>query len=202
MKKVVIIMAIVAMIMGLGIGSASAADNTSSSLTAGTFGINVGFQDSSLGGTGVIMISGKYLVLNDLAITAGVGLQASSGDLNADFFALSGGVRKYFRTNEFAPFVEGKFTYVSEDIDIIGVDRTTAEFSANFGAEYFLHKQFSIEGSVGLGFGTVNDKNSIGLYYFGTHRGAQRELLFQFVCPHSNPSFERGRKFSPGGRGG
>jgi hypothetical protein len=79
-------------------------------------------------------------------------------------------VRKYFKTDEFAPFIEGKFTYASEDIEIKGVDRTTAEFAANFGAEYFLHKQFSIEGSVGLGFGTVNDKNSGQDYtYFGTH---------------------------------
>ena len=170
MKKVVIIMAAVAVIMGLGIGSASAAANTSSSLKAGTFGFNVGFQDSSLGGTGVIMVSGKYLVLDDLAITAGAGIQASSGDLNADYFALSGGVRKYLRTDEFAPFIEGKFTYVSEDIDVKGVDKTTADFSANFGAEYFLHKQFSIEGSVGLGFGTVHDKISDKDYtYFGTH---------------------------------
>ncbi len=170
MKQVVIIMAAVAMIMGSGICSASAAANTSSSLNAGAIGINVGFEDSSLGGTGVIMVSGKYLVLNDLAITAGVGLQASGGDLNADFFSLSGGVRKYFKTDEFAPFIEGKFTYVSEDIDILGVDRTTAEFSANFGAEYFLHKQFSIEGSVGLGLGTVNDKLSGSDYtFFGTH---------------------------------
>ena len=171
MKKVVIIMAAVAMFTGAGIGSASAAANTSSSLNAGAFGINVGFQDSSsIGGTGVIMISGKYLILNDLAVTAGFGIQASSGDLDADFFALSAGVRKYFRTDEFAPFIEGKFTYASEDIDIIGVDKTTADFSANFGAEYFLHKQFSIEGSVGLGFGTVHDKISGQDYtYFGTH---------------------------------
>lgn len=171
MKKVVIIMVAVAMFTGAGIGSASAAAKTSSSLNAGTFGINVGFQDSSsIGGTGVIMVSGKYLVLDDLAITAGVGLQASSGDLDADFFSLSGGVRKYFRTDEFAPFLEGKFTYVSEDIDALGVDKTIADFSANFGAEYFLHKQFSIEGSVGLGFGTLHDKILDKDYtYFGTH---------------------------------
>jgi hypothetical protein len=169
MKKHAIVAIAVAMIMGLGIGSVSAAD-AASGLKAGVFGFNVGYGDSALGNTGVITLSGKYLVLNDLAIVAGVGMQASSGDLDARYFSLSAGVRKYFRTDDFAPFLEGKFSYISENIDAKGIDSTMADFSANFGAEYFLHKQFSIEGSVGLGLGSVDNKITNQDYtYFGTH---------------------------------
>ncbi len=169
MKKFIVVSIFVIMLAGLAAGRASAAAGLSS-LTAGAFGFNVGFGDSSLGTNGVITVSGKYLVLSDLAITAGVGLQASSGDLDARFFSTSVGVRKYFRTDDFAPFIEGRFSYVSERIDLKGVDTNTADFSANFGAEYFLHKQFSVEGSVGVGLGRVDDKTTDrDSSYIGTH---------------------------------
>jgi len=44
---------------------------------------------------------------------------------------------------------------VNQDVD---GDTDTVDISAGFGAEYFLHKQFSVEGSVGIGFG-VEDNN-------------------------------------------
>ncbi len=170
MKKFIVFSIVVIMFMGLAAGKASAAASGMSSLTPGAFGFNVGFGDSSLGANGVITVSGKYLALSDLAITGGVGLQASSGDLDARFFSTSVGVRKYFRTDDFAPFVEGKFSYVSERIDLKGVDTNTIDLSANFGAEYFLHRQFSVEGSVGLGLGRVDDKTTDTDYsYVGTH---------------------------------
>ena len=111
MKKLLIITAALTAIiavMGFGIGSASAADN---SLKAGTFGFNVGFGDSALGEPGVVMISGKYFVQNDLALIAGFGAQASSGDVSSDFFGISFGVRKYLKVSDFAPFVGGKLSY-------------------------------------------------------------------------------------------
>ena len=168
MKKFLFVSIVAGMVMVLGIGSAFAA-GTGTSLKAGTFGFNVGFGDSSLGNTGVIMISGKYFLENDVALIAGVGFQASSGDLDANYFGISAGVRKYLRIDEFAPFVEGRFSYVTETIDINGIDRDTFDVSALFGAEYFLNRQFSIEGSVGLGFGSVNDNISNNDYtYFGS----------------------------------
>jgi hypothetical protein len=168
MKKFLIVSIVAGMVMVLGIGSAFAA-GTDTSLKAGTFGFNVGFGDSSLGNTGVIMISGKYFLAGDLALIAGVGFQASSGDQDANFFGISAGVRKYLKIDQFAPFVEGRFTYVNERIDINNIDRDTFDVSAVFGAEYFLNRQFSIEGSVGLGFGQVNDNISNNDYtYFGS----------------------------------
>ncbi|HTP04897.1 MAG TPA: hypothetical protein VMM54_07060, partial [Nitrospirota bacterium] len=56
-----------------------------------------------------------------------------------------------------------------ENIDVDNIDRDTFDVSALFGAEYFLNRQFSIEGSVGLGFGSVNDNISHNDYtYFGS----------------------------------
>jgi hypothetical protein len=173
MKKVVLIVAAAAVIMGLGIGSASAASG-SNSLKSGTVGFNVGFGDSVFGNVGVVTISGKYFFQDNFAIVAGVGVQESSGDLDAKFFSLSGGARYYLRTDDFSPFVEGKFSYEDENIDITGVrtDQTALDFAAVVGAEYFLHKQFSIEGAVGLGFGTITVKNpglpDQDVTYFGT----------------------------------
>lgn len=56
MKKFFVIVAVIIAVMGFGIGSAFAADN---SPKAGTFGFNVGFGDSALGEPGVVMISGR-----------------------------------------------------------------------------------------------------------------------------------------------
>jgi hypothetical protein len=168
MKKFLIVSIVAGMVMVLGIGSAFAA-GTGTSLKAGTFGFNVGVGDSSLGNTGVVMISGKYFIANDVALIAGFGFQASSGDQDANVFGISAGVRKYLRIDEFAPFVEGRFSYVTENIDSSNIDRDTFDVAGVFGAEYFLNRQFSIEGSVGIGLGQVNDNISNNDYtYFGS----------------------------------
>jgi hypothetical protein len=166
MKKLLIIATAIIVVIGLGLGNASAADN---SLKAGTFGFNVGFGDSALGEPGVVMISGKYFIQNDLALIAGFGAQASDGDVSSNFFGFSVGVRKYLKLNDFAPFVGGKLSYEKSKKDLDGINRQVFDVSAVLGAEYFLHKQFSIEGSVGLGFGSVDNKAPNSDYtYFGT----------------------------------
>jgi hypothetical protein len=166
MKKFLIVAVVLCLAMGAGIGSASAAGN---SLKAGSFGFNVGFGNSVFGDTGIVTISGKYFVANDMAILAGIGLQGSSGDLDANYFEIDAGVRKYLKVDDFAPFVDGKLSYVTEKFDDQGIDRDAFDISARFGAEYFLHKQFSIEASVGLGISHVNDNRTDQDYTsFGT----------------------------------
>ena len=34
------------------------------------------------------------------------------------------------------------------------------DLTVGFGAEYFLHKQFSVEGSIGIGFGVEDDNDT------------------------------------------
>ncbi len=157
MKKFLIVAIVMGLVMGFGVGSASAAGN---SLKTGTFGFNVGFGDSVFGDTGVITISGKYFVGNDMAILAGIGVQGSTGDLDANEFEISAGLRKYLKVDDFAPFVEGKFSYATEKFDAEGIDRNAFDLSFRFGAEYFLYKQFSVEGSVGLGIQAINDNRT------------------------------------------
>lgn len=171
MKKIVVIAAALIMAFGIIAGSASAAASANNSLKSGSFGFNVGLGDSLFGDKGAVTISGKYLIMNDLAILAGVGMQGSSGDLDANYFSTSVGARKYLKVDDFAPFVGGKFSYASEKNNTAGnINQKAFDLSGNFGAEYFLHKQFSIEGSVGIGFGTVKDKTGPDrdYTYFGT----------------------------------
>src|SRR5512143_2734528 len=157
MKKFLIASIVAGMVMVLGIGSAFAA-GTGTSLKAGTFGFNVGYGNSVFGDTGVITVSGKYFIAGDLALIAGLGLQGSSGDADADFFSISAGVRKYLKMDDFAPFVEGKFTYANEKFTGTAgnVHQDAIDVSAVFGAEYFLHRQLSVEGSIGFGIGSVD----------------------------------------------
>ena len=173
MKRLTVIAAAI-MVVGLCISSAFAA-STSTSLNAGTIGFNVGFGNSVFGDSGVVTINGKYFVMDDLAIVAGIGTRVSSGDRDADYYSLSGGARKYLKTTELAPFIEARFTFAREKDNTSGpmVDQTAFDVGVIFGGEYFLHKQLSLEGGVGLGFGKVDIENTApaadeDYTYFGT----------------------------------
>jgi hypothetical protein len=54
-------------------------------------------------------------------------------------------------------------------VDVPVADLNAIDLSAMFGAEYFVGAQFSLEGSVGIGFGQVsNDLTNTDKTYFGT----------------------------------
>ncbi len=169
MRKIIIIA--VALVMVVGIGSAFAAN----SLQTGSMGVSVGMGDSIFGKAvppdtitnNVVTISGRYFIAKDMAITGGFGFQSDGGDADASFISISAGFRKYLKTDDFAPFINGKFTYAKEKDDVTGFDADVKDFEASFGAEYFFSKGFSLEGAIGVGFGvlTVNDLDDT---YFGT----------------------------------
>lgn len=179
MKKLIVVAAAVVMIMGLA-GSAFAAN----SLAQGSKGISVGMGDSVLshklapldGFTGVqdvVDISGRMFVSKDMALYGGFGLQLNSGDEEGTYLSLTVGARKYLSTNDFAPFVGGQLTYATVDADnaagVTVVDVSIFDIAALFGAEYFLNKNFSVEGAIGIGLGQWSDDlaNADGTY-FGT----------------------------------
>lgn len=143
MKRVITFVLAFAMVLGFGIGSAMAAN----SLRQGNLSLGVGI------GSDDFIINGRYLVSRDLAIIAGIGFSAAdAGDAgDASSFGFQGGVRKYLSTSDFAPFFGGQLSFRSEET-IAGTDTTTFALQGVFGAEYFLGNQFSVEGSVGLGF--------------------------------------------------
>jgi hypothetical protein len=181
MKRLGMIAVALVMVVGIGIGSASAAN----SLQQGKISIGVGMGDSYFNqkkdttGTpaavnDVVDLSARYLITKDLAIIGGFGLQIGSGDVDSTYFSFTGGVRKYLRTTDFAPFVGGQLTYATYKAeDYLGAttdDQKIMDLSAMFGAEYFVGPQFSLEGSVGIGMGQFTDNvNANSDYtYFGS----------------------------------
>jgi len=64
------------------------------------------------------------------------------------------------KTDDFAPFIGGKFQYMSTGA--AAGDVTDLGFGVEAGAEYFVGKQFSVEGSVGFGYGSSEYKPAVG----------------------------------------
>lgn len=142
------------LVLAMAAGNASAAN----SLNTGTMGLNVGFTNATaIGGLGTpadFMINGRYFVGKDMALIAGIGLSindsgAPANAKNTDIGFMAG-IRKYMKTDDLAPFVGARFQYLSTRQGIFDV--TDFSMGVEGGAEYFLAKQFSLEGSVGIGY--------------------------------------------------
>lgn len=149
MKK--IILASVTMAMVMTAGSALAAN----SLNAGAMGLTIALNDAGVtpGNTGnnFFMVGGKYFMAKDMALTAGAGLSIRGGDDKGTDIGFSVGMRKYLKVDDFAPFIGARFQYAS------GGDSGTTKYTgmnlgAEAGAEYFFSKQFSMEGTIGFGY--------------------------------------------------
>lgn len=165
MRKLIIVSLSIVLIMGVGTGSASAQQN---SLKEGAIGFSVGLGNSVFGDTydSVIDVTGKYLISNELALLAGIGFETHGGDADGSYLGFTLGARKYLDTDDFVPFIEGKLMYITQDVN---GDTDVIDISVGFGAEYFMHKQLSIEASVGIGLG-IEDNNITNQddVYFGT----------------------------------
>lgn len=174
MKKVLLSM-VAAVVVVLAAGSASAAN----SLREGAMGVSVGYGSSIASDVGgrVIDLSGRYMLSNSLALLAGFGFETHSSDADGTYISLAAGIRSYMRNDDFATFFQGKFRYETQDV---AGDTDAFDFSVGFGAEYFLHKQFSVEGYVGAGFGIISDNtNNLDDTYFGTRTvGIYANLYF------------------------
>ncbi len=149
MKKLIIVAGIFLLIASMAI-PAMAADN---SLKQNTFGLSIGFNNGTLHDAATI--SGRYFLMDTMAVTADFGFESQSGDRSGDFFAIAVGIRKYLKKADFAPFVGASIRYENDRIstrkDMIGL-------FGDFGAEYFFSKEFSVEGAVGIGISQVEDK--------------------------------------------
>ncbi len=97
---------------------------------------------------------------------AGFGLQMvdNGGPANSKStnIGLMGGFRKYLRTDELAPFIGGRLQYLSTRNQATVSDVTDLSILAEAGAEYYLGKQFSLEGSVGAGYASQESKLVVG----------------------------------------
>lgn len=186
MRKLVIIAVVVVMAVSMGMGSAFAAND----LQQGKMGVSVGMGDSVFAHktmpesngfvNDVVDINGRYFVARDLAITGGFGLQLDGSDAKGTYISINGGVRKYLKVDDFAPFVAGQISLISNKVDSDN-NITIIDLAAMFGAEYFLNKQFSLEGAVGVGLGTADVKvagNSNTDTYIGTRTVGVRANLY------------------------
>lgn len=155
MKKIVLAGTTLALSM---IAGSALADN---SLNSGTFGLNVGTQSNQIGG--VTSVIGKYFMAKDLAVLAGLGFVNTNNGGGTDI-AFMGGIRKYIRTEDFAPFVGGRIQYSS----LNGSNTTTFGLSVEGGAEYFLAKHFSLEGTVAFGYASSSTTGFPSVRTIGT----------------------------------
>ena len=147
MKKIIVIVLALIAAIGFGTGTASAAN----SIRQGAFGFNVDVNDD-------FILTGKYFVTKDIAVLAGFGLGIKGGDAKGTDIAIAGGARKYLKVDDFAPFVGGTLFYSSTKDG----DQKSFSLMGEFGAEYFLYKQFSIEGKVGFGYSSQETTTTAG----------------------------------------
>jgi hypothetical protein len=190
MKKIAILAVAMVMMAGLA-GSAFAAN----SLAQGSKALSIGFGDSVLNHVAsptdqnqnnpIVDVSAKFVIAKDMAITAGLGFQMNTGDLEGTYLSFNVGMRKYFKTDDFAPFVGAQLSYITYDAELPPanggqyVDFSAWDVAGVVGAEYFFSKQFSIEGSVGLAIGTAEDNQSnLDTTYIGTRNMGVRANFY------------------------
>lgn len=159
MKKIVMAVLAAALFLGIGIQNASA-DN---SLKQGALSLGVAVaapvsNSITASISAVPVLQGKYMLANDLGLLAGLGFGAKGGDLDGTDLEMLVGVRKYLKVADVAPFAGAKLMYDSRDDGTTEISYVTV--AVEVGAEAFLLKQFSIEGSVGFGYLTGNTKTA------------------------------------------
>lgn len=160
MKKFVKVASAVSIVLGMGMGTAQAEN----SLQNGSFALNMQISDSILGGNVAVtdglgnqtetplMVAGKFMIAKDAAVLLGFGLGIYGGDGEGTDLAIKGGYRSYMSTADFAPFVGASFAMKSYNDG----DTTETFVLGEFGAEYFLSRQFSVEGSAYAGYGAIS----------------------------------------------
>lgn len=165
MKKVVL--SVVASVMVMG-STAFAGGNS-----LGEGSKSLGFETAN----SRTMVIGKYGISQDMAVVGGFGFSSTSsnapGASGVTELGLAVGARKYLKVDDFAPFVGGSLAYTSNPNGV--KDSSSLGIQVDFGAEYFLAKQFSLEGSVGIAYGSATTKvgtTDVTNTSFGTTRSA------------------------------
>jgi hypothetical protein len=159
MKKFVLVALAAALFLGIGIQNASA-DN---SLKQGALSLGIAVaapisNPVTASSSAIPVVQGKYMLTKDLGLLAGLGFAAKGGDLDGTDLEMYVGARKYLKVADVAPFAGAKIAYDSRDDGATEVSFFTV--AVELGAEAFLLKQFSIEGSVGFGYVTGDSKTA------------------------------------------
>lgn len=141
----------------------AAAAMAENSLQTGAKALSFGVANSD------VVLSGRFFVQPDIAILAGAGFAHSSNNDSTTDYGLFGGIRKYIKTSDLAPFVGGIVSYNREDFIVPsgggGTDvesQKTFEIDGVGGMEYFVAKQVSVEAQVGVGLSTIHNVDGSG----------------------------------------
>src|SRR5512135_1721865 len=113
MKRFVIVILAVALIFGISIGNASAANG----LKEGQVGMSVDVNND-------FILSGRYFLMKDLAVIGQFGFGINGNDGDGSDIGIGVGIRKYLTTTEdLAPFVGGTIFYSSTEEGLNQVDQ-------------------------------------------------------------------------------
>lgn len=158
-------------------GSAMAAN----SLYAGAMGLSVPITERNfnVNNSPAIdpLLEGKYMMSKDTAILMGFGFLSGGASGNSTTtFALEGGLRKYMKVDDFAPFVGGLLQYSNTNSSPNAT--TGLALVAEAGAEYFFAKQFSVEGKVRFGYTSVETGGTKYSYFGTTTAGLSANFYF------------------------
>jgi hypothetical protein len=146
-------------------GSVQAENGIGQDAVAMTVGVTAADRQPDQSSTVPFMLRGRYFVADTMAVTAGAGFALKSGDADGFDLALLGGARQYLDDQgRLLPFAGGFMAYQSTNDG----DWTHLQLLGEFGAEYFLDPQFSIEGSVRAGYSSI-DTGFMTVNTLGTH---------------------------------
>ncbi len=162
-------------VVGLLISATAAAEN---SFRSGAKAINLTVKSTAdailLSDAFDTRLKGKFFTSSNMAIMFGVGLNINGGDANGTDISLMGGARSYKSRGDYATFFGGLISYT----DVEAANTTELAILGEFGGEYFLGRQFSVEGSLRAGY-VSTDVGPFNYTNLGTF-GGQVSLNYYF----------------------
>jgi hypothetical protein len=167
MKKILLVILAVVLVSSLTFAEGEA--------KSGQFGLQTGLIFTGVGLNFNIDIGAKYIVTDNIALRAGLGLMnISSGGDSTTFYDLGAGFEYHFGgKGGVSPYVGAALSYSGASSSAGGDTPSEFGLDAVFGGEYFFSSNFSWAGEARLGFvfdddGAGTKTNFIGTLGFAT----------------------------------
>jgi hypothetical protein len=126
-------------------------------------------------------LAGKYMLSSDMAINVSAGfMNAGISGSKSTTLAVGGGVAKYLKTGDVAPYVGagvGFGTYSPP----VGDSQTTFSLAGMFGVEAFIMKNVSVSGNAQLGFSSTS--NFVGTDSYSVINTAMTSFMVTIYLP-------------------
>jgi hypothetical protein len=167
MKKLLLVMLASVMIGSLGFAEGMA--------KAGKLGLQTAITFTNATGSSAGDIGVKYIITDEIALRAAIGLLHYSGSGSSQtLFDIGAGFEYHFRAlGGVSPYAGAALSYSGESLSSGGSTPSDIGISALGGAEYFFSSNFSWAGEARIGFGSYNSGSStttrigtLGMYTF------------------------------------